>query len=84
MGPGHIGEGGWAHGFLTNTHPIPVNCSGRRCESRGVKVEIWEADFLSVAEVGWFSMDRAASEMTLAGETEWTGRTAPTEGGGCF
>lgn len=34
MFPGHIGEGGRAHRFITNTHPIPVNCSGRRCESQ--------------------------------------------------
>lgn len=45
--------------------------------------EMREADFLSVAEVGWFSVGRTASEMTLAGETEWAGRTAPTGDGGC-
>lgn len=34
-----------------------------------------------MAEVGWSSVDRAASEMTPAGEAEGTGRTAPAEGG---
>jgi len=47
-----------------------------------VGVKVREADLLSVAEVGWSSMAQAASAMTLAGETGWTGRTAPTEGGG--
>lgn len=40
-----------------------------------------EADFLSVAEVGWSPVDRAASEMTPAGEAEGTGSTAPAGGG---
>lgn len=40
-----------------------------------------EADFLSVAKWAGPRVDRAASEMTPAGEAEGTGRTAPQKVG---